>query len=109
MRLAAQGGKSFTLAGNAGDYFFSVAYVQDNNEVVLSDGRRFFIVIDRNGDNRLEGRWMYNNSELATLDDIQSTDVNVHAGGGQTIYFQVYNGHLEYKLSDGSYTALANA
>ena len=109
MRLAAQGGKSFTLAGNAGDYFFSVAYVQDNNEVVLSDGRRFFIVIDRNGDNRLEGRWMYNNSELATLDDIQSTDVNVHAGGGQTIYFQVYDGHLEYKLSGGSYTALANA
>ena len=52
---------------------------------------------------------MYNNSELATLDDIQSTDVNVHAGGGQTIYFQVYNGHLEYKLSGGSYTALANA
>lgn len=97
----------FSLVGPSAKTIFWVGQESNSDDILITIDRTPRIEFTDHYNRLTGGRWAYGQAEIATIHDIP--DVDVHAGGGQTIYFQVYDGHLEYKLSGGSYTALANA
>lgn len=95
------------LVDESGNRVFEVGQESNQDETNITVDRTPRIEF-ADGYNRLTGgRWAYGQAEIATAADIP--DVDIHSGTGQTIYFQVYNGKLEYKLAGGQYKALANA